>query len=147
MSANVVTVGNNGGLQVATFTGAGSSGPLLFQSQAQPAGSLQPGVVGPLIKSKAYTFQMIKGTSTNYAIKLQGTIDIQTALGNASEWFDLPGASDTGGTPQWANPLTPSNPALFVNAPILAFNAVASGADGTNAPSGTCILSVYAMEG
>jgi hypothetical protein len=147
MSANVVSVGNNGGLAIATFTGAGSSGPLLYQNQAAPAGSLQPGIVGPLIKSKAYTFQLIKGTSANYAIKIQGTIDPATAAGNAAEWFDLPGASDAGGTPQWANPLTPSNPALFVNAPVLAFNAVASGADGTNEPTGTAILEVYAFEG
>lgn len=79
-----------------------------------------------------FTFQLT-GTGTGFSILVYGTIDQQTALGLANEWFVLPGNPIDNGQGQWANPMLSqvnTASALSVKAPLLAVRAVASTAPG-----------------
>ena len=130
MGSNVVTVGNNGGKNVFTFTSAGQdTGPLMFTECS---------------RWSKWLFQLI-GSGQNYAITVFGTIDQNTASGAINpatglpyaEWFELPSPS-TEATSSWNNPLLTGAQtcALYCNVPLVAIRATsASNINGAAAGS------------
>lgn len=132
-------VGNNGAVVGYTFTAAGQDsgviGVLPADNNYTPAKRLWP------VGWEKFGLQLT-GSGTGYSITVYGTFDQATALGEAEEWFILPGNSADATQGQWANPmLSGVNTAnsLAVKAPLLALRATADNAPGQTA-SGTVNL-------
>jgi hypothetical protein len=112
-----------------------------------PASAQYPSIRIWPIGWKDFQFQLI-GTGTGYAVTVYGTFDQNTADGNATNWFQLPGAPTDATSAQWSNPMysldqnNGNASMLVVKAPLLAVRAVSSAAFG-NTPTGD--ISLYYM--
>jgi hypothetical protein len=115
VSSNGASVGNLCGKVVATFLGPGNSG-------AVGLGFLE---VPPFYKAR--TFQLLLGGATDVSVEIFGTLDRNTAEGNASNWEPIP-APSTEASPAWSNPLTDAagTRMFYCNAPLAAVYAVAT---------------------
>lgn len=131
MGSNAATVGNRAGKPCFAFTDVGQdSGPIGFGEA--------PG------HYKARTFHLV-GDGVGMAVKLYGTLDVNTAQGLADNWGVLP-AESTQANAAWANPLTTDETSClyYVSAPFVAVRAV-SEADGSGNPvSGSVQLLMFA---
>lgn len=131
MGSNAATVGNKAGKPLFTFTDVGQdTGPLGFDEV--PGGY------------KARVFQLI-GAGTGMNVTVYGTLDKDTALGNANNWGILP-APNTEASASWNNPLTtdPTSCLLYVNATFIAIRAVSVAPDGAPDVTGSVQLLLLA---
>lgn len=134
--------GNNGAILGFPFTAAGQDS-LVIGVKAQPSAQVNQYPAQRIwpVGWEKFSFQLT-GTGTGYSIKVYGTFDQQTALGNANEWFLLPGNAVDSSQGNWANPMlsgVENASVLNVKAPLLAIRATSDNAPGQTA-SGTINL-------
>ena len=135
-------VGVNGPEITFTFTAAGQDSGVLGVIPAVSA-KYPPLRLWPYGWEK-FSFQLI-GSGTGYAVTVYGTFDQDTAAGNASNWFTLPGNAVDSGIAAWANPLIAGNPnasALEVKSKLLAVRATSALALGESAVTGSVTILV-----
>lgn len=129
MGSNRTTIGNNGGENICSFTAAGDSGPLLYVTSAASTPQHNYSLVRGCTE---FTLGLV-GTGTGLQVTVYFTTDIQTALGNAGNWF-LVAAPSTEASNQWSNPLIniPGQNICHFKANAIAFRCVAAPTtDGT----------------
>jgi hypothetical protein len=128
----ITTVGNKGGKPLFLFTAANQDSLCIFSTAPN---AVYPPVTGNSVAVgdlpmgyKSLIFQLT-GTNTAGSVLVYGTIDLATARGLGTEWTPVPSPS-TEAAYGWSNPLTkaaPGQAALKVDAPFIAYRAVASG--------------------
>lgn len=135
-------VGNFGdGIIVAVPNNTFDSGVLGWANG--PSGTAKDGMPMWPFGWQAFQFTLYIGASTGYNITCYGTADPFTAngthTGTAANWFKLPAPSveTAADTNAWGNPLTNTNPALYVKALLCAVRIVASGT-----VTGTCSVGI-----
>ena len=107
----------------------GSSGPKVILTTAGASGDSGPTCQEAKFWTK-WAFSLA-GTFTGYSVMIYGTMDPATAVGNGSNWFEIPAEAVQSGTGVEANPLTSNVQSLSYDRPLLAVRALASGPSAT----------------
>jgi len=136
MASGNSTMGNAAGQQIASFTAAGDSGPLLYY--VSPAGNWP--INYSLIRTRKEFTIGLGGSGAGLQVTMYFTTDRDTAAGVSANpvWYLCP-APSTESSAQWSNPMqnTVGLNVLNFKANAIALRAVATAIVGGPAITGT----------